>query len=359
MGPCGEEMDPPCEQQARRDGQPGSHADGTDRLRRTAADYLQVRDDTRSIRTQHQWSLKCTGGREFFRARASTGSDGLCPGIDAGAEPSIHPDCPGSGGTAPGAGARCCGASAPGTTTDAGSAAATAGIGASADFGSFVMRRMLFFLTLDLLLAVALGSRLWLGAGIRILPSVGPHTAWYASRAAGVASYLFLWAGLVGGLLMSSAWLDGIVGRGRLLAIHQSASIAGVLLGLGHGLVLMLDGWTHFGLKDVLIPFASYYRPSLTAVGTLALYLSALVTISFWFRSTIGPKMWKRMHYASVVAYVGALWHGLMIGTDAREPWLLALFLGTSMAVVFGVVIRISYRRPAPARRAAPGVTAV
>lgn len=188
----------------------------------------------------------------------------------------------------------------------------------------------------------------------RGLQATGPHGAWYASRAAGVASYLFLWLGLVGGLLMSSAWFDGYVSRARLLAFHQTATIAGVLLGLAHGLVLIPDEWTHFGLFDVLVPFGSYYKTLLTAIGTLALYLSAIVSVSFWFRKQMGMKAWRYLHYSSVVAFGGAFWHGMSLGTDSHATWLMATYLSTTLAVVFGVMLRITYRRAAVKRSTVP-----
>ncbi len=40
----------------------------------------------------------------------------------------------------------------------------------------------------------------------------------------------------------------------------------------------------------------------------------------------------KLIHYTSVLVYVGTLWHGLMLDPDAREPWLLAIYLLTSAA---------------------------
>ncbi len=185
-----------------------------------------------------------------------------------------------------------------------------------------------------------------------LVPEAGSHGAWYASRSAGIASYVFLWLGIVGGLLMSSAFFDGLIGRPRLVAIHQAASIAGVLLGLAHGLVLIPDNWTHFGLKDVLVPFGSYYKPVYSAAGTLSLYLAAVVSASFWFRSRMGGKSWKMLHHTSFLAFGGALWHALMMGTDAHKPWVLAILLGTSLSVIFGVMVRITYARP-PVRRVA------
>lgn len=215
--------------------------------------------------------------------------------------------------------------------------------------------RFTTLLAISLVAGLAAGALL-AGAAGGLIPDAGTHGAWYASRAAGIASYLFVWVGLAGGLMMSSAWFDGIIGRARLLAIHQSASIAGVVLGLGHGLVLIPDGWTDFTLVDVLVPFASDYARAETALGTIALYLGAIVTFSFWVRGSIGPAMWRRIHRAAFVMYVAALWHGLQLGTDSREPWLMGLYLMTSLAVVFAVVVRLTYAR-APKKRATTGAS--
>lgn len=189
-----------------------------------------------------------------------------------------------------------------------------------------------------------------MAAGVLLHP--GAHGAWYASRAAGIASYLFLWLGLVGGLLMSSAWFDGLVGRARLLALHQAASITGVALGFAHAIVLIPDAWTTFTLVDLFVPYASYYKPALTGVGTISLYIALIVSASFWFRRAIGTRMWRTIHYMSVVSFGAALWHGVQLGTDSREPWLLGTYLLTSLLIVFGVVVRLTYIRPAPQRRA-------
>jgi predicted ferric reductase len=198
-------------------------------------------------------------------------------------------------------------------------------------------------------LALGLWGRGWAASAF---PDPGSHGAWYASRAAGVTSYLFLWLGLAGGLAMSSAWFDGLIGRAKLLAIHQSASIAGVLLGFAHALVLIPDGWTSFGFVDVLVPFGSYYERITVAVGSLSLYLATVVTASFWFRRRLGPKAWKRLHYSSFAAWLGALYHGIAAGTDSREAWLIGIYVLTSLAVVFALAIRLTYvrevkRRPA------------
>lgn len=214
------------------------------------------------------------------------------------------------------------------------------------------MRKTLFLL-LPFAVAGALMGALW-GRQLAeaALPAPGSHGAWYASRSAGIASYLFLWLGLAGGLAMSSAWFDGVVGRAKLLAIHQSASIAGVLLGFAHALVLIPDGWTSFGVLDVLVPFGSYYERTGTGIGSLSLYLAAVVTASFWFRRRIGTKAWKWLHYSSFAAWLGGLYHGIRLGTDSAEPWLLGIYFLTALAVVFALVVRLTYVREVKKRPA-------
>jgi predicted ferric reductase len=204
--------------------------------------------------------------------------------------------------------------------------------------------------TIVLLSASLLG--LLLGAGFtaqwfdHAFPDPGAHGPWYASRAAGLAAYLALWASLQVGLLMSSAWFDGLVNRGRLVAAHQTLAVAGVAFALLHALVLIPDQWTSFGLLDLFVPFAADFRPALSGLGTISFFLFAMVTFSFWFRSTIGTRSWRLIHYASLVAYAAALWHGLRLGTDTAEIWAASLYVATLSLFLAAVALRLTHRRP-------------
>ncbi len=199
--------------------------------------------------------------------------------------------------------------------------------------------------------AATIVAGLLLGAkGIDGAGWMGEHNAWYASRAAGFASYLLLWASLAGGLLMSSAWLDGVVNRGRLHAIHQTAGIAGLVLGAVHGLALIPDAWTSFRVVHVLVPFTYPTERGLTGLGTVSFYLFAIVGLSFWFRTLIGPRMWKWIHWAGFVAYSGTLWHGITLGSDTREVWATWIYATTGMGVVFSTVIRVTFLKERPQR---------
>lgn len=218
------------------------------------------------------------------------------------------------------------------------------------------MLRVLAWLTPVAIVGALAGAR-WGGEFVAwALPDADGHGAWYASRASGIAAYLCLWVGLVGGLLMSSAWFDGIVNRARLLVIHQTASVAGILLGFGHALILIPDTWTQFGPIDVLVPFGSYYERVDLAIGSLSLYLMTIVAASFWVRRSLGMRLWRLLHYSSFVAFAGALWHGIRVGTDSNESWLMGLYFVTSLAVVFALVLRLTYVRETR-RKARPGTS--
>ena len=214
------------------------------------------------------------------------------------------------------------------------------------------MNRATFVLVMAALVGLVVGATFgaqWVG---HAFPEPGVHGPWHASRAAGFVAYLGLWASLLVGLLMSSAWFDGLVNRGRLLAIHQTLAVAGVAFAVLHALVLIPDQWTAFGFVDLFVPFAAGYRPVLSGLGTVALFLFALVTFSFWIRSAIGARTWRYIHYASFVAYLAALWHGLRLGTDSAELWAASLYVGTVSLLLAAVAMRITYRRAAPASRA-------
>ena len=46
--------------------------------------------------------------------------------------------------------------------------------------------------------------------------------------------------------------------------------------------------------------------------------------------------MWRTIHYMSVVSFGAALWHGVQLGTDSREPWLLGTYLLTQGELTLG-----------------------
>lgn len=158
---------------------------------------------------------------------------------------------------------------------------------------------------------------------------------WYLSRASGFVAYLLLWSSVAWGLLLSTGTGRTWMRPPLLLDAHQFLSTTAIGFASFHGLVLLGDRYVPFSLAGVLVPFAGSHEPWLVGLGQVALWLSLLLIISFHVRRYLGGQVWRRLHYASFVAFVFACLHGLALGSESRSPWATALYVGTLAPVVF------------------------
>ena len=161
------------------------------------------------------------------------------------------------------------------------------------------------------------------------------QVTWYVTRAAGMIAYLLLWLSTVWGLAIPSKLFGDVLSGDFTFDFHQFISLLSLgFLGL-HIVVLTADRYLPFSLAQILVPFLSPYRPLWVGIGILAFYLLLLVTITFYLRKQIGMKAFRYIHYTSLVAYLGAVVHALMSGTDSSLPVVILLYVGTSAVVVF------------------------
>jgi predicted ferric reductase len=161
------------------------------------------------------------------------------------------------------------------------------------------------------------------------------RATWYITRSAGITAYLFLWLSTAWGLALPTKLFDGWLGRAFIFDFHQFISLLALgFLGL-HIVVLSADSFMPYSLAQLLVPFLSPYRPLWVSLGSLAFYLSLLVTVTFYLRQRIGQKMFRAIHMSSLLAYLGATLHGLMSGTDSALPAVWLLYLGSFLIVVF------------------------
>ena len=175
------------------------------------------------------------------------------------------------------------------------------------------------------------------------------HEWWLASRAAGVVA-LVLVAISVGLGLANAARLVPPRLRRSLHALHEQTALAALISIAAHGLLLLPDRWLHPGLAGIAIPFAGTYRPLGTALGIVAGYVAALLGLSFYARRRIGARLWRKLHMATPVAFLLAIGHTLVAGTDARTAWLPAL-LALTAAPAAGLLVARAVRRPHRKRR--------
>ena len=88
-----------------------------------------------------------------------------------------------------------------------------------------------------------------------------------------------------------------------------------------HFLVLLGDRYVGYSLDQLLVPFASVYRPLWIAFGIVAFYCLVVIALSWYIRNWIGPLAWRILHYGTYGLYLMALGHSIMCGSDTGQLW--------------------------------------
>ena len=212
---------------------------------------------------------------------------------------------------------------------------------------------------LGLIILIAIGVTLvGQAGGLAALTTAlfGAHSAWYLSRASAFVAYILLWWSMILGLSITNRLARLWPGGPTAADLHEHASLLGLGFGVLHALVLLGDAYSGYTLAQILVPFASSYRPAWVGIGQISLYLMALVTLSSYVRRWIGARAWRAIHFLSFALFVLALLHGVFSGTDSGLPWALWMYAGTGLSVVGMTIYRIVARRSpaaAPQRAAA------
>ena len=167
------------------------------------------------------------------------------------------------------------------------------------------------------------------------------HSYWYATRAAGIASYLLLTLSVTWGLLLSTRLGDRWLGKPLVYEAHRMASLVSVVfLGI-HIASLLGDTYIEWDAKALFVPLDAEYRAAWVALGIVSAYAVIAVTASFYVRKWIGYRAWRLFHYVSFGTFVMASAHGLMTGSDSHEPWMLGIYATALVVTVFLVNLRL------------------
>lgn len=167
---------------------------------------------------------------------------------------------------------------------------------------------------------------------------------WLASRSAGVVSLVAVSVSVIVGLLMANGLPRRAGAKKALLPLHEATALVGLGAIAVHGLTLLGDTWLNASVTDVLVPFTSAYRPFYTGLGILAGWLAAILGLSFYVRRTIGAKLWRTLHRATVVVWALGLVHVLGAGTDAGQPWLQVAMAAGAFPIAFLFILRLMPR---------------
>lgn len=200
------------------------------------------------------------------------------------------------------------------------------------------MRDLIRGVVIGLLLMALLGaiaSRTgWATISIPRPEGTGP---WMLSRATGVTAFIALSLEVILGLLVSTRTGDRWLTRAHAIDLHGWLSPVTLALVAGHAIVLLADRYVRFDVLDLLVPFASPFRPAAIGLGELAAYLILVVHASFALRCRLGTQTWRRLHYLSFAAFIAASLHAVLAGTDSSHPWLVTAY-AIPLVLVSGLV---------------------
>ncbi len=162
---------------------------------------------------------------------------------------------------------------------------------------------------------------------------------WDTARAGGFAAYILLTLAVTAGLILRNRWQSDRWPRLVTNELHGYLSLLALVFIVVHVAAVTIDPFTHFGLKDILLPFVSRYRPLWMGLGIVSLYLLLAVWLSTRLRKRIGHRLWRQIHLLAFLVYAGTTVHGLGSGSDTRTTWAMAVY-GGSVAVVCGLTAR-------------------
>jgi len=171
-------------------------------------------------------------------------------------------------------------------------------------------------------------------------------STWGVIKAAGICSYLLLFISVSVGAFGYSKMVSA-KRRGLLLIIHQWTGWFGFLFGLLHGIVLLIDTYEPFSIKELLIPFYTEYKTVANGFGIMGFYMFFAVLVTSDWMKNFGKKVWRSVHYLPFPAFILSLLHGLLAGSDSSRKEMKMMYAVTGILFLLVIVVRMGWRKQA------------
>src|SRR5439155_819328 len=103
---------------------------------------------------------------------------------------------------------------------------------------------------------------------------------WMLARVTGLAAFLAIAMALLSGVALRTSVLDRIGTNRAWLELHTFSTVLWIPLGGMHLLTLLVDRTAQIAPVDLVVPFGVTYGPLEVGLGTIALDLFVLVTVT-------------------------------------------------------------------------------
>ncbi len=198
--------------------------------------------------------------------------------------------------------------------------------------------------------------------------TLDPKTWWYVTRATGFVSWALLAVAVLWGLFITNKTLNRSTAPAWVLDLHRHLGGLAVVFVAVHVAALPLDGFTHWGWSDLLLPMSTTWHPGAIAWGIVGMYLLVAIELTSLLGRRFPKKWWRRVHMLSFLLYVMASIHLISAGTDSGNVVVTWMVVTTSTLIVFLTAVRAlaaakpretrTNQRTAAARAQALGATA-
>ena len=167
---------------------------------------------------------------------------------------------------------------------------------------------------------------------------------WYFARGSGLVTLVLLTVVVALGIGTRSGRTAVGLPRFVVSMLHRNAALLAVVMLTGHIVSLLFDRYAQLRLFDLVVPFASSYRPFWQGLGTLAFDLILALVATSLLRHRIGVRGWRIVHWLAYLCWPVALLHGLGTGTDNGTWWLWTVAMLCVATVAAAVGWRLSPR---------------
>lgn len=203
-----------------------------------------------------------------------------------------------------------------------------------------------------LFLLLALGA--WLGVAVPALVGLFASESfplmWWAARALGLVAQLALWMSVLFGVFVGARGAGGVIETPWVRELHLRWSLASIVLVVLHVLAVVVDPFAGVGPWAAWIPMASPVRTQGVTLGTFALLGMGAVYGATTVMKRLPPGVWRAVHGLSFGVFLLAMLHGLGAGTDAQDPAVRGVLIGSAVVVAGAAVQRVLLARAAVAR---------
>jgi predicted ferric reductase len=180
------------------------------------------------------------------------------------------------------------------------------------------------------------------------------HTWWYLARASGLVAWTLLAVSVLWGLLLSTRVFDRSISPKWITDLHRFLGGTALLFTAIHVAALVGDSYLHFAAKEILVPFASTWRPVAVAWGVISLWVLIAVELTSLLMKHLPRRVWHAIHLSSFGLFFAATAHAISAGTDTGSTFFIVGCTALLSTVVLLTLVRVLAPRPRRAKVARP-----